>query len=117
MSLSRPVHHVLIASSRSRFRTRTSSHSGDAVSAWRERDGAPGWVRVWILLARVGETSVVLARCAALQERCPSRHNSRVERLKAKVEPLLTEVATDNAYVFALSRTGDVVSAWRECDV
>jgi len=27
--------------------------------------------------------------CAALQERCPLRQKSRVERLKAKVEPLL----------------------------
>ena len=29
-------------------------------------------------------------RCAALKERCPPRQKSRVERLKAKVEPLLT---------------------------
>ena len=37
-----------------------------------------------------GATSVLLARCAALQQRCPPRQKSRVERLKAKVLPLLT---------------------------
>ena len=47
------------------------------------------WVR-FIPLARVGETSVLFARCAALKERCPLRQKSKVERLKAKVEPLLT---------------------------
>ena len=33
---------------------------------------------------------VLLARCAALKERYPPTQRSRVERLKAKVEPLLT---------------------------
>ena len=34
------------------------------------------------------------SRCfsTAVQERCPPRQKSRVERLKAKVEPLITEV-------------------------
>jgi len=39
-----------------------------------------------LVLAR----TVLLARCAALKERCPPRPTSRVERLKVKVEPLLT---------------------------
>ena len=39
--------------------------------------------------------SVVLSRCAALQERCPPRPKSRVERLKAKVEPLFTSVKVE----------------------
>ena len=38
----------------------------------------------------------LLARCAALKERCPPRQKSRVERLKAKVEPLLTQVTVDH---------------------
>ena len=36
------------------------------------------------------EVNVLFARCAALEERCPPRQTSGVERLKAKVEPLLT---------------------------
>ena len=35
------------------------------------------------------EVNVLFARCAALEERCPPRKTSRVERLKAKVEPRL----------------------------
>jgi len=30
------------------------------------------------------------------KERCPPRHTSRVERLTAKVEPLLTKVTVDS---------------------
>ena len=48
--------------------------------------------RYLILLARVGENSVLLDRCAALQERCPPRQKSIVERLKAKVKTLLARV-------------------------
>ena len=38
---------------------------------------------------------IPFASCAALKERCPPRQKSRVERLKAKVEPLLTQVRVD----------------------
>ena len=36
------------------------------------------------------EHDVFVVPFAALNERCPPRQTSRVERLKAKVEPLLT---------------------------
>ena len=38
-----------------------------------------------------------VARYAIFQERCPPRQKSRVERLKAKVKPLLTQVTVENA--------------------
>ena len=37
-----------------------------------------------------------LSSSTALKERCPQRLQSRVERVKAKVEPMLTEVAVDS---------------------
>ena len=46
------------------------------------------------------ETSALLARRAALQERCPQRQKSRVERLKVKVEPLLTQVTVEHSNIF-----------------
>ena len=44
---------------------------------------------------------VVLARCAALKERCPPRRKSKVERFKAKVEPLSTSVTVETQHVNA----------------
>ena len=43
-----------------------------------------------VLRYRASAPSVLLARCAALQERCTLTHKSRVKRLKAKVDLLLT---------------------------
>ena len=43
-----------------------------------------------LLVIQTLVSCVPLALCAALKERCPPRQKSRVERLKAKVEPLLT---------------------------
>ena len=43
------------------------------------------------------QVSVLLTRCAALGRRCPPRQKSRVEPLKAKVEPLLTEVTVETS--------------------
>jgi len=40
--------------------------------------------------------TVLLARCAALKECCPPRQKSRVERLKEKVGPRLTQVTVDH---------------------
>ena len=51
-------------------------------------------LRFPLVFARVGKTSVPLARCADLHERCPPRQKSIVERLKAKVESLITEVTS-----------------------
>ena len=48
------------------------------------------------------ESSVLLARCAALKERCPPRQKSKGERLKAKVEPVLTSVTVDYARLYPL---------------
>jgi len=58
---------------------------------------------------------------AALKERCPPRQKSRVERLKAKVEPLLTyltvdstQKATGKAFPAARSSRHAVRREWRE---
>ena len=53
------------------------------------------------------EKVVRLARCAALKERCPRRHNSRVECLKGKVEPLLTLVIVENGAVYGERGIGE----------
>jgi len=89
--------HTLCVSLNSRLESNEEEEemcSDDDGAVWRGQGGARRRGEFGFTVPRQGRESMPSwnrgARGAALKERCPPRQKSRVERLKAKVEPLLT---------------------------